>query len=100
MSSLSGFRTQHARINIPATDLEWLEREFRDYNLANGYPLSLGNYAAIAETDTADQSLPPSFEVTRRYLWETTRKPLRWLLAQLGRKNSALIERRSWKRAA
>jgi hypothetical protein len=84
---------------LPAADLEWLEGEFRDFNEANGYPIHLA--------DSADQTLPfesklaaPSFEVTRRYIWETSRKPFRWLLAQFGRKNTKLIDQRSWKRAA
>jgi hypothetical protein len=100
MSSLSAFRKQSVQPAIPAHDLEWLEREFRDYNAANGYPLSLGAAEPTAGGDSAAESTLPSFEVTRRYLWETTRKPLRWLLAQFGRRNTTLIERRSWKRAA
>jgi hypothetical protein len=100
MSSLGAFRKQTLPIRIPSADLEWLEREFHDYYSANGYAPSLG----AAELNTTDEataaSASPSFEVTRRYMWETTRKPLRWLLAQLGRRNQTLIERRSWKRAA
>jgi hypothetical protein len=85
--------------SLRADDLEWLESEFSDFNEANGYPLHLA--------DSSDESLPidcklaaPSFEVTRRYIWETSRKPFRWLLAQLGRPNTKLIDQRSWKRAA
>jgi len=100
MSSLSAFRKEPTYQSIPAADLEWLEREFRDYNLANGYKLSLRASTAAEVAGAATETSSPSFEVTRRYLWETTRKPLRWLLAQLGRKNTTLIERRSWKRAA
>jgi Sulfotransferase family len=100
MSSLSTFRKQLSTANIPTSDLEWLEREFRDYNAVNGYPLSLGTIEPTASGDSAAESTSPSFEVTRRYLWETTRKPMRWLLAQFGRRNTTLIERRSWKRAA
>jgi hypothetical protein len=100
MSSLSTFRKQALPTKIPSADLEWLEREFRDYNVVNGYPPSLGTVEPNTNGETATASTSPSFEVTRRYVWETTRKPLRWLLARLGRRNQALIERRSWKRAA
>jgi hypothetical protein len=100
MSSLNTFRKSPALANIPASDLQWLESEFRDYNAVNGYPLSLGATGVSASIHELDESAAPSFEVTRRYLWETSRKPLRWLLTHLGRRNTTLIERRSWKRAA
>jgi len=92
-------RYQRAREpELSSAELAWLETEFRDYNEANGYPLHLqGRF----ETPTVKaNSLTPSFEVTRRYIWETSRKPFRWLLAQLGRRNTKLIDQRSWKRAA
>ena len=100
MSSLGAFRNHASPPHIPAHDLEWLESEFRDYNAANGYPLSNGTSQPATNCDATTAVLSPSFEVTRRYLWETSRKPLRWLLAQFGRRNTTLIERRSWKRAA
>jgi hypothetical protein len=83
---------------LAASDLNWLESEFRDYNQANGYPLHLADAVQpqLVESDVAS----PNFEVTRRYIWETSRKPFRWLLAQLGRRNTKLIDQRSWKRAA
>lgn len=81
-----------------AADLHWLESEFRDYNAANGYPLHLAN--VVEPQIVPGNFAPPNFEVTRRYIWETSRKPFRWLLAQLGRRNTKLIDQRSWKRAA
>lgn len=84
---------------LSAADLTWLETEFRDYNEANGYPLHLAAADVIAPIALAELSAP-SFEVTRRYVWETSRKPFRWLLAQFGRRNTKLIDQRSWKRAA
>src|SRR4051812_46013016 len=82
---------------IPESELAWLESEFRDFNIVSGYPIKLERNVGA----TADRALSlPSFEVTRRYKWETAQKPFRWLLAQLGRRNTTLIDRRSWKRAA
>jgi hypothetical protein len=84
---------------LAPADLAWLEAEFRDFNQANDYPLHLTKVAeAASQLDGA--ATAPSFEVTRRYIWETSRKPFRWLLTQFGRRNKKLIERRSWKRAA
>jgi hypothetical protein len=100
MSSLAQFREQRAKPMLPAADLCWLETEFRDYNIANGYPLSIGPNVNEADVLEGEFGALPSFEVTRRYKWETAQKPFRWLLAQLGRRNTTLIERRSWKRAA
>jgi hypothetical protein len=80
-------------------DLEWLETEFRDYNEGNGYPVHLPGSCESAPAPKASVATP-NFEVTRRYIWETSRKPFRWLLAQLGRRNTKLIDQRSWKRAA
>jgi hypothetical protein len=83
---------------LPAADLQWLESEFREFNVTSGYPM---HWAAAAESLSDARSLDlPSFEVTRRYKWETAQKPFRWLLARLGRRNATLIDRRSWKRAA
>jgi hypothetical protein len=88
---------------LSAAELEWLETEFQDFNLANGYPLQLNcvtespNSPIVSDSSEID---PPSFEVTRRYEWENKRKPLRWLLARLGHRNAKLIDQRSWKRAA
>ncbi len=100
MLSLRRFREQRGQPRLPADDLHWLETEFRDYNEANCYPLSLDIAAETAPTLDGAGLDGPSFEVTRRYKWETAQRPFRWLLAQFGRKNSTLIDRRSWKRAA
>jgi hypothetical protein len=83
---------------LPAAELEWLESEFRDFNKVSGYPL---HWDARATNGSPGVALhEPRFEVTRRYTWETAQKPFRWLLARLGRPNTTLIDRRSWKRAA
>jgi hypothetical protein len=100
MSSLGRFREQSALPWLPTGDLHWLESEFHEFNAANGYPLAW-KYASEAAATTESAGLDtPSFEVTRRYKWETAQKPFRWLLTQLGRRNTTLIDRRSWKRAA
>jgi hypothetical protein len=86
---------------LVAADLDWLESEFGDYNAANGYPLHMADAVAdMSATLVHPELAAPNFEVTRRYIWETSRKPFRWLLAQLGRRNAKLIDQRSWKRAA
>jgi len=100
MSSIGRFREQRGQPQLPAGDLQWLETEFRDFNEANGYPISLPLTAKARDILDGGFLGPPSFEVTRRYKWETAQKPFRWLLAQFGRRNTTLIERRSWKRAA
>lgn len=94
--------SRYQRSSVPrlsTADLEWLEAEFRDYNEANDYPVHLDGEYEPRRPLLAD-SAAPNFEVTRRYIWETSRKPFRWLLAQLGRPNTKLIDQRSWKRAA
>jgi hypothetical protein len=96
--TLSRYRPSNAR-PLPRADLEWLESEFRDYNEANGYPIE-SDASCDSTSALKSSSAAPSFEVTRRYVWETSRKPFRWLLAQLGRRNTKLIDQRSWKRAA
>lgn len=86
---------------LPAGDLKWLETEFRDFNEANGYPLHLDDACALPSPRPGNcVTTAPNFEVTRRYIWETSRKPFRWLLTQFGRRNQKLIDKRSWKRAA
>jgi hypothetical protein len=82
---------------LPAADLEWLESEFRDFNEQNGYPVRWG---VAARCSNVVPLAAPTFDVTRRYKWETAQRPFRWLMAQLGRRNTKLIDRRSWKRAA
>jgi hypothetical protein len=97
MQTLARYGTKSDFPALPPVHLQWLESEFRDYNESNGYPLHL-DAASVEAADTIDNA--PNFESTRRYKWETAQKPFRWLLAQLGRRNKALIDRRSWKRAA
>lgn len=99
-SSLGRFREQRALPWLPAADLQWLESEFQDFNAANGYPLAWNATAAPPASSESSVAAVPSFEVTRRYKWETAQKPFRWLLSQFGRPNQTLIDRRSRKRAA
>ena len=72
MASLSTFRKTAVQPASRPLDLEWLEGEFRDFNAANGYPLSLAAAEPTASGDPAAESTSPSFEVTRRYMWETS----------------------------
>jgi hypothetical protein len=82
---------------IAADDLEWLEREFREFNLANQYPSKM----ELRESSAGRSSFAiPSFEATRRYEWETKRKPIRWLLSRLGIPYRRLILRRSVRKRA
>ena len=82
---------------IPAVDLDWLEREFREFNELNGYPLRRPD---LATGEFRDKRLAPSYEVTRRYRWEARRKPLRWLMATLGFGQRSCVKRRAEKSAA
>lgn len=98
LETLSRYRRSRQPRLSPA-ELDWLETEFHDYNAANAYHLHWDGDGESTAVSSADYP-PPSFEVTRRYIWETSRKPFRWLLSQLGLRNTKLIEQRSWKRAA
>ena len=69
------------RAAIQADDLQWLEEEFREFNAALGYEASWGGAARSAALPPAPE---PRFEVTRRHRWELRRKPLRWLMWNLG----------------
>jgi hypothetical protein len=84
-------------VTLPVADLVWLEQDFRQFNRENGYPIRM---RAARCPETEQQRSAPSFQVTRRYEWETKRKPIRWLLLRLGVPYRKLIERRSIKRAA
>jgi hypothetical protein len=82
---------------IPAVDLEWLEREFREFNERNGYSVRRPD---LATGEFRDKRLAPSYEVTRRYRWEVRHKPLRWLLATLGFGQRYGVKRRAQRSAA
>jgi hypothetical protein len=98
LETLAQYRVKPVQQALPSAELDWLESEFRDFNKVCGYPL---HWNAAATDELAGVALhEPRFEVTRRYKWETAQKPFRWLLARLGRPNTTLIDRRSWKRAA
>ena len=77
---------------VSADDWHWLEYEFGEFNQVNGYPPELPCPGG-ASSSTA--SSWPSFAATRRYRWETKRKPWRRLLSLLGIANRRLIESRS-----
>jgi len=94
-ATLGRYAAQNRRRPMAAEDLDWLETEFREFNLASGYPLT-GAWGA----DDRRVHASPSFEVTRRYEWETRRKPVRWLLSRLGFRNGPLIERRNVRKVA
>ena len=73
--------------SIAGGDLAWLEDEFQAFNAENAYALHV---ADCAEAD--DQSSAPicSFQELRRYRWELQRKPIRWLLSNLGVPDNSL----------
>jgi hypothetical protein len=75
---------------VAADDWHWLEWEFAEFNQVNGYLPELP-----CPNNMPLQSHRPSFAATRRYRWETKRKPLRWLLSLLGIPNRRLIQSRS-----
>lgn len=96
LRTLERYRGKADELTMTAGELDWLETEFREFNTVSGYPLH--RELAVIETDRVAPAA--SFEVTRRYQWETAQKPIRWLLSRLGRRNTTLIDRRQWKRAA
>ena len=72
--------------NIPPTDLEWMEREFADFNTAMGYPPSAppaGDRASFA----ADRAVP-RWENTRR--WRKSQKPLAKVAATVSKLTAAI----------
>ena len=75
---------------IGGGDLAWLEEEFQAFNADNGYPSHV-----TAGGEANDQSLAPirNFQELRRYRWELQRKPIRWLLNNLGLPDSTLDAR-------
>jgi hypothetical protein len=72
---------------IGGGDLAWLEDEFHAFNAENSYPLHVADCAAAD-----DQSSAPicNFQELRRYRWELQRKPIRWLLSNLGVPDNSL----------
>lgn len=97
LETLSRFQARCPTGAISTNDLRWLEGEFRKFNLENDY---LAGVEVPANRDDDEARAIPSFEATRRYRWETKRKPVRWLLSCLGIPYRKLIERRSLKEAA
>lgn len=70
---------------VATADLEWLQTDFRQFNVENNYPLALEPLQIWGDL------VPPrvaSFEQTRRYD-ELHRKPIRWLLDWLGMSKNA-----------
>jgi hypothetical protein len=66
---------------IGSGDLEWLEREFQDFNLGNNYPVHLDMCNSLDDLKSATICC---FQETRRYRWELKWKPIRWLLSCFG----------------
>jgi len=99
LQTIEQYRAHAKTPQLPQADLDWLETEFREFNAANGYPLTLSTTATPGLKLHAELAAP-SFEVTRRYEWETRRKPIRWLFSRLGWPNQKLIDQRSYRRAA
>ena len=77
-------------IFIGGGDLEWLEREFHEFNLDNNYPVHL---EMCASPDDHRSATICSFRETRRYRWELQRKPIRRLLNCLGVPDDSLDRR-------
>jgi hypothetical protein len=100
VETIARYPKTHPTPRLSVAELHWLETEFRDFNVANGYPLQLKSVTQSPLELGSSEIDRPSFEVTRRYEWENKRKPFRWLLARLGHRNAKLIDQRSWKRAA
>ena len=94
LETLRNARSGSRRLQIPGEELEWLQSEFCEFHAANRYPLDLEG------VDTRAAATPQGFGATRRYEWETRRKPVRWLLARLGVPYRKLIERRSIRKRA
>jgi hypothetical protein len=66
---------------IRGGDLAWLENEFQAFNTENDYPLHV---EACAEANDHSSAPICNFQQLRRYRWELQRKPIRWLLSNLG----------------
>lgn len=97
VSTVGHYQRQNKPRLIPGVDLEWLEREFREFNELNGYPLTRPDPTT---GEFRDKRLAPSYEVTRRYRWEVQHKPLRWLLATLGFRERSCVKKRAERSAA
>jgi hypothetical protein len=69
-------------LNILPGDLDWMEKEFEEFNALNDYPLH--TVASAIEQPGQAQSVP-RFQVTRRNEWNIQRKPIRRLFAGLRR---------------
>ena len=76
---------------VAADDWHWLQRKFEEYNRVCGYEPEL----PCPGGDSPSSRHGPSFVATRRYQWETRRKPWRRLLSWLGIPNRRLIDSRT-----
>jgi hypothetical protein len=95
--TLSRYSGRFSAEIIAADDLHWLEAEFREFNLENGYPERIEVSAPRAGRPSRAMAC---FEVTRRYQWEIQGRPIHWLLGHLGLLHRSLIAKRSVKKAA
>jgi hypothetical protein len=92
--AIAQYQSHRGTRALPPADLTWLNGRFNEFNRANDYPEWEGSAADLAAP--CAESIP-SFESSRRYLWETRHKPLRWLYSLLGLRNRNLVQRRSVK---
>jgi hypothetical protein len=92
--AVARYQSRHETRAPADADLKWLNGQFGEFNRENGYPERESPVSAVA--GQREESIP-CFEATRRYLWETRHKPLRWLFSMLGIRNRNLIQRRSVK---
>jgi len=85
-------QTTNMSLEVTQRDLEWMESEFSEFNVVNGYRKHLEIAHALKKSQAQ-----PRFELSRRYWWELHRTPLRWVSAKLGRGYEKLITARSVK---
>jgi hypothetical protein len=85
-------RPEARSARVAADDWHWLEYTFAEFNEVCGYPPQLPCSGLAPPPGVGGR---PSFAATRRYRWETNRKPWRRLLSLLGIPNRRLIESRS-----
>jgi hypothetical protein len=80
-ASLKPSTTPLESLALTVSELDWLEKEFAEFNCVNGYPphIHLGQ-----PRDEADASDMPTFEATRRKKWKMQQAPLKALLSKLG----------------
>jgi hypothetical protein len=95
VDSIARARKTSGRLRISADDLQWLETEFHEFNVENGYPVRW----EASQVIPCDETLSlPDYRQTYRYKLEIRRRPLRWFLSALGIRDQTL-ERKFLKKA-